>query len=1093
LGGGSFQDAVRRRQAAGFVARADELARFRTNLALPADDPDRRFIFSVHGDGGVGKTFLTQRLRGIADGHGAATSYVDERVFGVPEAMRAIAADLSRCGEDMSGFDKLLRNYQERRSEVEADPDAPAGAATFFTKTAVRVGLHAAHAVPGVGGVVDSVDANAVAEQADKLRMFLGKKFRSHEDVRLLLSPAEALSPTFVAARARTAQRRPRALVLDTYEQTGTFLDGWLRSVLDGDYGELPEALIVTVAGRHALDPGNWANYASVLADVALAPFTEAEARQLLAAKGVTDERVVEVIINVSGRLPLLVAMLAENHPTDPSRVGDPSGDAVERFLKWETDVERRSLAVAAALPRVVSEDVLGVLTSGRELDDAERGRLFGWLRSLPFVTRDAGRCVYHEVVRTAMIRLERGQSPTRWRERHHALASTYRQWRTAAFTEDAWDDTGWFAYRIEEAYHLLCADPSGQLPATLTEMVYVIDSSLTNAVKWAQMIFQAGADRDAAAVLTWGRRLEEALRGSDDEAKVACLTLLLNEHKIAEKTVPVALRTRGRALYFLNRDDKALADLDAALKLVPGDKHALAYRGNCYRWLGRNDEAITDLNRSIEIDLDYAFAIGKRGQVFAQIGRYDEAITNFSRAIELDPSLDWAIAERGDTYRLTGQYDHAITDLTRAIELNPRLDWAIACRGMTYRETHQYDQAITDLTRAIELNPDHAWAITVRGETHRLTGQYDHAITDLTRAIELNPSYSGAIACRGITYRETHQYDQAITDLTRAIELNPDHAWAIAERGETYRLVGVCEQAIIDFSRAIELNPDYAWAMASRGQAYRQEFQCDQAISDFNRAIELDPSLDWVIAERGETYRLTGHYDQAITDLTRAIELNPDHAWAIGSRGQAYRQAHQYDQAISDFNRAIQLNPDHAWAIGSRGETYRLTRRYVEALADINRAVGLSENDDDWWLYQRSLVLACRGEQGEAARDAETAVRHISDQLATDKASANGQDAYNVAMYRAAGGELEQAHRDLAQAVERLPVRWRIHEAIDDLRDLSSVTGMDTAGITQLIELLEKAFESLGLPVLANVGHLGPRAAQQGDEDRVGAVAVRP
>jgi hypothetical protein len=112
--------------------------------------------------------------------------------------------------------------------------------------------------------------------------------------------------------------------------------------VLDGDYGDLPESLVLTIAGRHPLNPGDWADYAPVLADVPIVPFTEAEARQLLTAKGVTDERVIEVILTVSGRLPLLVATLAGNQPTDPGQVGDPSGDAVERFLKWEPDDERR-------------------------------------------------------------------------------------------------------------------------------------------------------------------------------------------------------------------------------------------------------------------------------------------------------------------------------------------------------------------------------------------------------------------------------------------------------------------------------------------------------------------------------------------------------------------------------------------------------------------------------------------------------------------------------------------------------------------------------------------------------------------------------
>ncbi len=83
--GRSFQDAVRRRQQAGFVARTTELAQFRANLALPTDSADRQFVFSVHGDGGVGKSFLLSRWAAIAQGDGALTCRVDEPVFGVPD------------------------------------------------------------------------------------------------------------------------------------------------------------------------------------------------------------------------------------------------------------------------------------------------------------------------------------------------------------------------------------------------------------------------------------------------------------------------------------------------------------------------------------------------------------------------------------------------------------------------------------------------------------------------------------------------------------------------------------------------------------------------------------------------------------------------------------------------------------------------------------------------------------------------------------------------------------------------------------------------------------------------------------------------
>jgi hypothetical protein len=582
---------------------------------------------------------LLRRLRSIAGGRGAVTGWVDEAMFGAPEAMRAIASDLSQQGADMSGFTRLLGTYLKRRFEAEADPQAPAGTAAFMTQTAVRVGLHAAQAIPGVGGLAGSVDPAAAADQAEQLRRFLGKKFRRREDVRMLLSPLDALTPTFVRDLSNAGRRRPLALFFDTYEQTGLLLDDWLRSVLDGAYGDLSQDLVITVAGRHPLDLGDWAAYAAVLADVPLAPFTEAEARQLLADKGVSDERVVQVILDVSGRLPLLVATLAENQPMDPGAIGDPSGDAVERFLKWEPDPERRALAVAAAVPRMVNEDVLGVLTGGPGQEHGtDQGRLFIWLRSLPFVTHEAGRCTYHEVVRTAMIRLERGQSPSRWRERHRTLAAAYRQWSLQASAQESWDDVSWRACKLEETYHLLCADPTGALPAALSQVTFACAHQVAAAGQWVQMMAQAGGDSDSATIRSWGQRLEQSLRGNPDQAVVTSLSILLREGGIAETAIPVALRTRGWALYLLDREQEALADFDQAISLAPDDERALAYRGDTYRWLGRYEEALADLSRAIDLNPDYARAIAWRGETYRQMGPYEEAVADLSRAIDQAP-----------------------------------------------------------------------------------------------------------------------------------------------------------------------------------------------------------------------------------------------------------------------------------------------------------------------------------------------------------------------------------------------------------------------------------------------------------------------
>lgn len=449
----SLQDLIRRRQQSGFVGRQGQVIQYQENLGYPIDDERRRFLFNVHGDAGVGKTYLTKQLRQIASERGALTAYTDETSNDVVVVMSVIAEQFGRANVDLSSFQKREESYQQRRRELESDPNAPAGVATFLTKTAVTIGLHAARDVPVAGSLLAPVDPAATAEQINQARIYVARKFRSHADLRLLLFPHEELTKSFVDDLNRVSANRLLALFFDTYERTAPFLDRWLRDLYAGRHGELPGELITTISGQLPLNPNLWGDYLSVIADIPLEPFSEAEARQFLASKDITDEPTIDVILTLSGRLPMWLTTLADARPADAADIGDPAGDAVERFLKWEDEPDRRTVAVTAALSRTINLDVLSVLA------DAGKAReLFTWLCSLPFVTRQAESWTYHEVVRAAMLRLQRAQSPREWREHHNALAAANDQWATdtAGATEDPWSDPGWVAYVCEQTYHLL-------------------------------------------------------------------------------------------------------------------------------------------------------------------------------------------------------------------------------------------------------------------------------------------------------------------------------------------------------------------------------------------------------------------------------------------------------------------------------------------------------------------------------------------------------------------------------------------------------------------------------------------------------------
>lgn len=770
----SLQSVLLEQQSAGFIARKAEVSLFTSNLETAVEDLDRRVLFAVHGDSGVGKTTLVKRWKRIAQERGAVTAYVNESALGAPEAMMQVAQELALRGLTMSKFLSAYKDYSSRRHEVESDPAAPEGVAAFLTTTAVRVGWHAAQSVPGLGGALKAADdafgtEDEFAAQVNSLRVYLARKFRSKDDVRMLLSPAESLTPTFISELATLCESRGLALFFDAYERTGGFLDDWLTAVLDGRFGLLPANTVITVSGLRAPRTGPWARFLGAFADVRLRPFTEEEAREFLSHRHVTDEDVVRLILDMTGRLPLYLDMLAVSRPRSASELGDVSGDVIEKYLSRE-DPERRAAALTAALPREVNQDILEVLTRPED-GTLTTEQLFDWLLNQPFVNPSAGRGRYHEIARASMLLRARTRSPERWRRNHRALARHFGSSRPATDQIDLWDGGARLADKLEECYHLLCADPGESLPGVLSDAARACGRGPSTAERWAQMIFDAGTDAGEESVRVWGEQLLHALRVPSDTV-ISYTATLIDRAKLEPAARADALHARAVARLRLAQHEQALRDFDEAVSLDPGS--ALHRTG--------------------------------RASALRAVERFDEALADLDRALELHPEFIWALVQRGATrHRMDHPPADVLDDLTRALRLDPQHVWALATRADVYRSLGRYDEAAADADHAVALNEGHVWARVVRGAILEARGLSEEAIADYSLAVAINPAHVQARVLRGRAYVADGRLPEALADFDDALDLNPDHLQALLDRSAAHRRLGRGAEAAADLNRALE------------------------------------------------------------------------------------------------------------------------------------------------------------------------------------------------------------------------------------------------------------------------------------------------
>ncbi|MEV6393613.1 tetratricopeptide repeat protein [Streptomyces sp. NPDC051907] len=912
----SMQELIQRRRRAGFVGRRAELALFRDNFDLPPEDPRHSFVFHVHGNAGVGKSSLVREFTQTASERGALTAVVDESVNCVPDAMEALSAQFAQQGHPLKALDRLLAVYRQRRHEAEALAAAPDGqpqAPSAGGMAAAQAGLIGLGMVPGVGALAGAVDPAQIAQGADRMKAALSARFGKQEDVQLVLHPVQALTPVLAAELARVAAHVPWiALFFDTYERTAPFLDVWLRDLITTRrHGDLPAQVVVTLSGQRPLDPHCWADADDFVTALPLGPFTEAEVRQLLAAKNVVGEDVVREVIALSGRLPVLVSTLAAN----PGAVDDPSATAVERFLKWEQDPIRRAAALAGALPRRLNEDVFAAAVDPAPHEGAEGGEeLFGWLRALPFVSDRGGRAQYHDVVREPMLRLQRNSSPERWRTAHTRLAEAFARWRAAAgeglAADELWAQDAWREPRLEETYHSLCARPRAALAAALRDGVDACDAGAVAARRWARTVAEAGADGDSETLRTLGA---DCLAALEDEQRqsLGVLGLILARPDLDDQTRVAALVVRGRDHRKAAAYEDAVADYQRALDLDPDCLRALFGLGETYRHTGRYEEASAQFERALRLDPADAWALSSLAQTKHALGRSEEALADLDRALVARPAHVWALVRRAQVRNALRDVDGALADIGRARELDPDNAWIVGENGWILRHAGRYEEAVALFDRALAIDPAYAWALGSRAMAKNALGRTDDALADLEAALELNPGYVWALLRRVEIHRERGDSLREFVDLDRVVELSPSKQWALSQRGYAHQLAGRYEEAVADYGLALVHDPRYAYAHVSRARAYERLHRYEEALADLDRALELDPGRAFAHVARAAVRRALGDLDGELADLDRAVDLAPENAPHLIARAEAHSRAGRRRQAAEDYDRAAALSPE--------------------------------------------------------------------------------------------------------------------------------------------------------------------------------------
>ncbi len=271
------------------------------------------------------------------------------------------------------------------------------------------------------------------------------------------------------------------------------------------------------------------------------------------------------------------------------------------------------------------------------------------------------------------------------------------------------------------------------------------------------------GRAGEAAAELAL---LERMTRG--EQAAIAALENLALD--LSDPANEAALRSLATDLVSVGRADRAIADIERALRARPDSASLHALMGTTLARSLRPTEARSAFKRALAIDANHAEALGGIAAIAGAGGDREQAIRLFDRAAEIDPGNGSYAYAAAQLERAAGNRGAAEARL-RAIVLryaghaSARNDLA----WMLASDNRELDLALSLAKEASRFSPEPATLDTL-GFVYLAREEYPNAIDALEAATAMDGSPPSAHFHLALALSQTGETERAKDSLKRAL-----------------------------------------------------------------------------------------------------------------------------------------------------------------------------------------------------------------------------------------------------------------------------------------------------------------------------------
>ncbi len=296
----------------------------------------------------------------------------------------------------------------------------------------------------------------------------------------------------------------------------------------------------------------------------------------------------------------------------------------------------------------------------------------------------------------------------------------------------------------------------------------------------------------------------------------------------------------------------------------------------------GASAEALAWLDTASRLAPGDAETEARRCGLLVGLGRVEEAVLAGRRAAALAPHLASAHLDLAGALEARGDIEGALEGYRRALTLDPGA--AIACLKLAnlLRGEGRLREALPIAESAVALDPRHYGARIIRGLIHDALGDRLAAGEDLAAAAALCPPTVAAQVSLAVIVIGQRQEALAEEVLGRAIAGAPRSGDILSVLGALRQGQGRQAEALAAFETAIGVDPACVRAHYQLGGLLLQAGRLDEADVACRTAIRLAPTQDDAWLNLGAVLRLKGRLTEAIAAYADILGRHPAHGEAL-------------------------------------------------------------------------------------------------------------------------------------------------------------------------------------------------------------------